>query len=102
MNRLCTRRRQWTTVSAWVAVVSSIAAAATGLWTVLLAPTERAAINGVVVLIIWAAVAVSSAVVTAVLRVTESPGLIALLSMVNGAVKPDLRLVNSDKAHTGG
>lgn len=97
MNRLCARRRRWTRVSTWIATFSAIAVVANELWIVLFAADAHAAVNGLAVLVMWVALASCAVVVVAVLRVTESPAVTAILNAV-ATVKPEpLRLVEGQR-----
>lgn len=102
MNRLCTRRRRWGHAAQGIAAIAGAAATVTELWIVLFSPHPHAAIRGLAILIMWAALASCSAVVGTIMYLTDSPAIAAILGLLDSNKPPaePLRLVEG--AHKTG
>lgn len=96
MNRICVRRQLWKVLSAWIGTAGGLIFAGTAAWIGLLAPespSRLTLIRAVTLLLLGVALACIGSIITALLRLTDSPALTAALRFLETPAPAPLRIV---------
>lgn len=105
MNRMCLQRQLWIRLSAWIAAAGCGIFVGTVIWINLLKPealTRLTLIQAVCWLLLGVGLGCTGSIITAFLRLTDSPALSAALRFLETPTPTQLRVVEAQDTNTRG